>query len=126
MTELQAEALDAVHFTAREHALELRLRPGDVLLVNNFAALHARAGFADDDSHDRAKSKARRTRHLLRLWLRNERRRWPTPPGPAGGHLERIAWECYGDHDRRRELAVWDVDRSPPELRVEHRRASCA
>lgn len=58
---------------------------------------------------------------MLRLWLRNERRMWPTPPA-----LRRLAWECYGDHARRRELAVWDVDGSPPELRVNHRRASCA
>ncbi|KAL2267138.1 hypothetical protein VTJ83DRAFT_4415 [Remersonia thermophila] len=114
MTEPQAEALDAVHFLAEEHALELRLRRGDVLLVNNLAALHARAAFADDPARGRR-------RHLLRLWLRSEDRRWPTPPA-----LERLAWEVYGDHAWRRERAVWDVERSPPELRVKHRRASCA
>ncbi|KAL1836996.1 hypothetical protein VTJ49DRAFT_4399 [Mycothermus thermophilus] len=114
MTELQAEALDAVHFLAKEHALELRLQRGDMLLINNFAALHARASFADDPARDRR-------RHLLRLWLRNEEKRWPTPPA-----LERLAWEVYGEHEWRKERKVWDVERSPPELRVKHRRASCA
>ncbi|KAK4234547.1 hypothetical protein C8A03DRAFT_47141 [Achaetomium macrosporum] len=99
MSELQAEVLDAVYFLAKEHALELRLRRGDMLVFNNFSMLHARSGFADE-----AQGKKR---HMLRLWLRND-------------------WECYGDHEWRKELACWDVDRSPPELRVKHRRASCA
>jgi hypothetical protein len=76
--------------------------------------LHARSGFADDEAQGRK-------RHMLRLWLRNEQRMWTTPRA-----LERVSWECYGDHAWRRELSVWDVDRSPPELRVKHRRASCA
>jgi hypothetical protein len=117
MSELQAEALDAVYFLAKEHSLEIRLRKGDMLLFNNFAMLHARSGFADDAARGLQ-------RHMLRLWLRNERRMWRTETRNA--QLERIAWECYGDHDRRRELAVWDIDRSPPELRVQHRRSSCA
>jgi hypothetical protein len=46
---------------------------------------------------------------------------WTTPRA-----LERISWECYGDHAWRKELSVWDIESSPPELRVKHRRASCA
>ncbi|GAB1319225.1 TauD/TfdA-like domain-containing protein [Madurella fahalii] len=114
MTELQAEALDAVYFLAKEHALEVRLQKGDMLVFNNFAMLHARSGFADDEARGLR-------RHMLRLWLRNEERMWKTPR-----ELERVSWECYGDHEWRRELKVWDIDRSPPELRVKHRRASCA
>ncbi|KXX78006.1 hypothetical protein MMYC01_201723 [Madurella mycetomatis] len=114
MTELQAEALDAVYFLAKEHALEIRLQRGDMLLFNNFAMLHARSGFADDEARGMK-------RHMLRLWLRNEERMWKTPR-----QLERISWECYGDNEWRRQLRVWDIDRSPPELRVNHRRASCA
>ncbi|KAK3294537.1 uncharacterized protein B0H64DRAFT_189707 [Chaetomium fimeti] len=114
MTELQAEALDAVYFLAKEHAVEVALQKGDMLVFNNFAMLHARSGFADDAA-------AGRSRHMLRLWLRNERLMWKTPPA-----LERISWECYGDHEWRRELSVWDIESSPPELRVKHRRASCA
>ncbi|KAJ4300109.1 hypothetical protein N0V88_002778 [Collariella sp. IMI 366227] len=114
MSELQAEALDAVYFLAKEHAVEIRLQKGDMLVFNNFAMLHARSGFADDEARGLK-------RHMLRLWLRNEERMWKTPR-----ELERISWECYGDHEWRRELSVWDVERSPPELRVKHRRASCA
>lgn len=113
MTELQAEALDAVYFLAKQHAVEIRLQPGDMLLFNNFAMLHARSGFTDDASEGRQ-------RHMLRLWLRNEQRMWKTPR-----ELERISWECYGDHEWRRN-GVWDIEASPPELRVKHRRASCA
>jgi hypothetical protein len=114
MSELQAEALDAVYFLAKQHALEVRLRKGDMLLFNNFAMFHARSGFADDEEKGLK-------RHMLRLWLRNEQRMWKTPR-----ELERISWECYGEHKWRKELRVWDIERSPPELRVEHRRASCA
>ncbi|KAH6632112.1 hypothetical protein F5144DRAFT_573093 [Chaetomium tenue] len=113
MTELQAEALDTVYFLAKHHAVEVRLQPGDMLLFNNFAMLHARSGFTDDASEGRQ-------RHMLRLWLRNEQRMWKTPR-----ELERISWECYGDHEWRQN-SVWDIEASPPELRVKHRRASCA
>ncbi|KAK3688260.1 hypothetical protein B0T22DRAFT_375277 [Podospora appendiculata] len=111
LTEEQAEALDMVYFLAREHAVEVRLRKGDLQVVNNFAMLHARSSFVDGP-HAR--------RHMLRLWLRCEERAWPTPSA-----LEKVAWECYGDHEYRRN-AIWDIERSPPELRIKHRRASCA
>ncbi|KAH6856310.1 hypothetical protein B0I37DRAFT_367077 [Chaetomium sp. MPI-CAGE-AT-0009] len=114
MTELQAEALDAVYFLAKEHALEIALQRGDMLVFNNFAMLHARSGFADNAADGLQ-------RHMLRLWLRNERLMWKVPPA-----LERISWEVYGDHQWRQQLAVWDIESSPPELRVKHRRASCA
>lgn len=111
MTEIQAEALDTVYFLAKQHAVEIKLRKGDIEIFNNFAMLHARSGFADD---------ANSRRHMLRLWLRNEELKWPTPRP-----LERLSWECYGDNEYRKN-AIWDIDRSPPELRVKHRRASCA
>lgn len=47
ITEAQAEALDAVHFTAEKHALALEFRPGDIQFVNNLSIFHARAGFRD-------------------------------------------------------------------------------
>ncbi|KAK0714703.1 hypothetical protein B0H67DRAFT_489444 [Lasiosphaeris hirsuta] len=111
MTEAQAEALDMVYFLAKEHAVEIALRKGDIQIFNNFAMLHARSSFTDD---------ATARRHMLRLWLRNEDLRWPTPRP-----LERLSWECYGDNAYRQN-AIWDIERSPPELRVKHRRASCA
>jgi len=112
MSELQAEALDTVYFLAKQHAVELVLKKGDIEIFNNFAMLHARSGFSDT-----ADSK----RHMLRLWLRNRERMWPTPK-----ELEQVGWEVYGDNEYRRNLAVWDIERSPPELRIKHKRASCA
>jgi len=111
MTEIQAEALDTVYFIAKQHALEITLRKGDILVLNNFAMLHARSGFVDS---------ATSSRHMLRLWLRNEERKWATPQA-----LERLSWECFGDHEYRKN-AIWDIERSPLELRVSHRRSSCA
>ncbi|KAK0627473.1 hypothetical protein B0T14DRAFT_512679 [Immersiella caudata] len=112
MTEIQAEALDTVYFLAKQHALEITLHKGDIQIFNNFAMLHARNSFVDGEVENK--------RHMLRLWLRNEERKWAVPRA-----LQRLSWECYGDHEWRKN-AVWDAERSPPELRVKYRRASCA
>lgn len=118
MTELQAEALDAVHFAAEAVAVRVELRPGDVEVVNNFAMMHSRSAFRDEGG---------RRRHMLRLWLRNEEMRWELPDEttPGGNVLGRLSWEAYGEHQWRRGR-VWHVDGSPAELGVVHRRASCA
>lgn len=47
MTEEQAEAIDAVHFTDVKHQLAINLRPGDIEIFNNMALFHARKGFVD-------------------------------------------------------------------------------
>lgn len=47
ITEAQAEALDAVHFTAEKNAVALQFRQGDVQYVNNLSIFHARGGFTD-------------------------------------------------------------------------------
>ncbi|KAK5660570.1 hypothetical protein OQA88_13124 [Cercophora sp. LCS_1] len=109
MTEIQAEALDTIYFLAKKHALEIHLAKGDIEIFNNFAMLHARSSFADDGVNQR---------HMLRLWLRNEELKWGTPKA-----LEGISEECYGQTGMER---VWDVERSPPELRVKFKRQSCA
>ncbi|KAK3390087.1 hypothetical protein B0H63DRAFT_107041 [Podospora didyma] len=116
MTEAQAEALDMVYFLAKEFAVEIVLRKGDIQVFNNFAMLHARSSFADDDT---------RRRHMLRLWLRNDERKWVPPQDGSARALEKISWECYGNNEYRQH-AIWDIEKSPPELRIKHRRASCA
>ena len=117
ITELQAEALDAVHFAAQAVAVCITLQPGDMEVFNNFAMLHARSRFVDEGTQ---------RRHMLQLWLRNEEMRWTLPREGKGAEvLERLSWECYGEHEWRMGR-VWDVESSPVELRVKHRRASCA
>lgn len=58
------EALDAFeHFAnSPDIYLEMMLEPGEALFQNNFATMHARTAFEDDEA-------AGFKRHLLRLWL---------------------------------------------------------
>ncbi|EDR11252.1 uncharacterized protein LACBIDRAFT_233103 [Laccaria bicolor S238N-H82] len=70
ITEAQAEALDAVHFLAEKYSLGLNFQKGDIQYINSMGLLHARDSFKDS---------AEKTRHLIRLWLRNDEFAWRTP-----------------------------------------------
>ncbi|CAK7237948.1 hypothetical protein SBRCBS47491_010217 [Sporothrix bragantina] len=70
ITEAQAEALDAVHFTAERNAVALHFHQGDIQYANNLSIFHARGAFTDS---------AEKQRHLVRLWLRDPENAWPTP-----------------------------------------------
>jgi hypothetical protein len=94
MTEVQAEAIDMVHFTALKHCVVMLLQKGDIQLVNNLACQHARNAFVDNPSQ---------RRHIIRLWLRNEELAWPTPEP-----LKKTWEEKYGDSERRK-IATWNV-----------------
>ncbi|KAK4703941.1 hypothetical protein P7C70_g2278, partial [Phenoliferia sp. Uapishka_3] len=63
ITKEQHVALDALHFTAESHALDIDLQPGDLEYANNLLIFHARTSSEDSAEH---------TRHLLRMWVRNE------------------------------------------------------
>lgn len=47
ITEAQAEALDALHFTAEKSAVALHFQAGDIQFVNNLSIFHARGSFTD-------------------------------------------------------------------------------
>jgi hypothetical protein len=111
MTEIQAEALDMVHFTARKHQLAIKLQRGDIEVFNNFALFHARNGFVDDRSS---------TRHMIRLWLKSKDFAWETPEP-----LLKSSWEIYGSSEYR-AIGKWDVHRAPPINRKLTRRMSCS
>jgi len=70
ITEAQAEALDALHFTAERFSLGLDFQQGDVQYVNNLVTFHARDEFKDTPEQQR---------HLVRLWLRDPEYAWETP-----------------------------------------------
>ncbi|KAF8649399.1 hypothetical protein AX16_005840 [Volvariella volvacea WC 439] len=70
ITEAQAEALDAIHFLAEKYSLGLNFQKGDIQYINSLGLLHARDAFKDDAEY---------TRHLIRLWLRNDELAWKTP-----------------------------------------------
>lgn len=63
LTDRQRAAMDALDAVLERPgvSLDMRLRPGDLQLVNNFHLLHARSAFADGNGG--------RGRLLLRLWL---------------------------------------------------------
>lgn len=119
MSEVQAEALDMVYFLAKEHALTIELQKGDMQIFNNFAMLHARNSFVDEPLEGKK-------RHMLRLWLRNEEKAWKAEDSEG---LEKVGREVYKweQEEWRREVGTkWDIEMSPPELRVDFKRASCA
>ncbi|RPA98688.1 Clavaminate synthase-like protein [Choiromyces venosus 120613-1] len=97
MTDAQADALDAVHFTADKHALTLDDgQLGDILFWNNMSIVHARQGFVDGGPINQK-------RHLLRLWLRNEELAWKTP------EVLQSAWRvAYGSDDVSEEK--WPIE----------------
>ncbi|KAK3998133.1 hypothetical protein QBC44DRAFT_354074 [Cladorrhinum sp. PSN332] len=85
ITEAQAEALDALHFTAEKYAVSLDFHQGDIQYVNNLSIFHARAGFVDSEE---------KQRHLVRLWLRDPELAWKTPESQQK-HWDRV----YGGVD---------------------------
>ena len=133
MTEIQAEALDMVHFTAAKHALTMRLQRGDIQLLNNLAVMHARSAFVDgseqvdaavdgatNDAAETAEWQVRR-RHMIRLWLRNEEMAWETP------EALRSVWEQkYGPLSERVRNAKWAVVPELSRRRVIRKVDSCS
>lgn len=74
ISEAQAEALDAIEFTAQKHTTVMRLKKGDIQLQHNLATIHGRRAFTNPDDSPFL------GRHLLRLWIRDEELAWSTPP----------------------------------------------
>jgi len=111
MTKVQAEALDMVHFTALKNCLTMRLKRGDIQLINNLAIQHARSEFRDSSLQ---------RRHIIRLWLRNEKLAWETPEG-----LQKTWFEKYGQSERRKN-AKWNFLPGATRERMLYRRDSCS
>ncbi|KAK0458498.1 uncharacterized protein EV420DRAFT_359644 [Desarmillaria tabescens] len=89
ISEAQAEALDALHFAAEKHSLGLNFQKGDIQYINSLGLLHSRDAFRDDEEH---------TRHLIRLWLRNDELAWKTP-GPLQ-HIWKRLYSVSPDDQR--------------------------
>jgi hypothetical protein len=111
MSEVQAEALDMVHFLSKKYCLTMRLQRGDIQLVNNLAIQHAREEFFDSRSQ---------RRHIIRLWLRNEKLAWKTPDG-----LKATWHEKYGESQRRKN-ARWNILPGATRERALYRSDSCS
>lgn len=70
LTSDQKHALQRVCEVARSTELRLKLETGCLLFLNNWALLHRRDAYQDDD---------RTCRHMVRLWLRNTQLGWAVP-----------------------------------------------
>ncbi|KAI0451765.1 Clavaminate synthase-like protein [Xylaria acuta] len=66
----QKEALALLQQTATAQQIRLPACQGDMVFINNWGVLHARDSYQDDSTA---------TRHLVRLWLRNEELGWEIP-----------------------------------------------
>jgi hypothetical protein len=73
-TETQEKALAAYQATARQIYFDMEFRPGDIQFLHNHVALHTRTAFEDWPDPDRK-------RHLMRLWLAEDRGGRPVAPG---------------------------------------------
>ena len=97
LTGAQRSALDLLDEVCDELALEFAMRPGEVLIANNYDVLHARSAFADsgDDAG----------RLMLRLWLSLPGGR-PLPPAFAAtreyrhSYARHRAWEEAATQER--------------------------
>ncbi|KAG2192184.1 hypothetical protein INT47_001595 [Mucor saturninus] len=69
ISEAQAEALDALHFTAEKFNLGLQFQKGDMQFINNLSIFHARDSYTDSEKN---------VRHLLRHWIHPENA-WELP-----------------------------------------------
>lgn len=96
LSEAQAEAIDAVHFTARKLQLSIPLEKGDIRFINNMGLLHGRECYYDADGSSESR------RQVLRLWLRNHELQWKLPPDLQ------VAWaRIFDDSDRP---VRWDLE----------------
>ncbi|KAK5994101.1 Taurine hydroxylase-like protein SAT17 [Cladobotryum mycophilum] len=94
ITEAQAEALDALHFTAEKYRVSLDFHKGDIQFANNLSIFHARDGFRDS---------AEKQRHLVRLWLRDPELAWEHPE-----YLDEIWTRLY--HEVKPENSVFPLE----------------
>lgn len=95
LTERQAAALDALHFTAMSSACILRYKKGDIVFFNNRRVLHGRQEFQDDEASQR---------HMLRLWLRDEELAEPVP-----GCLDRLWKQVFSENETGVEEDAWPL-----------------
>ena len=67
-TEHEDKALNVFESSANDEnlSIDIRLKQGDVLFLNNYMVLHGRTGFHDNPSSS--------SRHLMKLWIKSEGR----------------------------------------------------
>lgn len=117
LTKEQHLALDALHFTAESASLDIDLQPGDLEFFNNLTVFHARTASEDSPQNTyvllpfahRVKTDIIRdkSRHLLRIWLRNESHQ--TPRGPTQKRWDGLEASEVKFPVEAWPLEAWDV-----------------
>lgn len=95
ITDIQADALDALHFSALKHCIRHRPVNGELQIINNLSVVHCREHFVDPDNES--------GRHLMRIWLRND--------DIYHANLDHVLTRVFGDvfAPARIERAKWEV-----------------
>ncbi|KAI0017830.1 Clavaminate synthase-like protein [Xylariomycetidae sp. FL0641] len=70
LTSAQQEALGLLQQAADRNRMRLPVQAGDMVFLNNWAFLHSREAYQDHKTSER---------HIVRLWLRNEKHAWDIP-----------------------------------------------
>lgn len=86
----QKHALERLSSAAYRSELRLELVGGDILFFNNWALLHRRDAYTDDEET---------SRHMVRLWLRNSEIGWPVPQSFMPPWLA-----AYGENSQVKQL----------------------
>jgi hypothetical protein len=107
----QAEALDAIHFIALKHSISIHGQPGDIQFINNLGIVHGREAFQDDELN---------RRHIMRLWLRNDKLAWSLPPDLQIAH-ERT----FGANEDLEDLWPVEPPRRKPIVPLLRHEGSC-
>ncbi|KAK4170967.1 hypothetical protein QBC36DRAFT_340879 [Triangularia setosa] len=108
LTSERIAALNRVQEAATRVNLRIVPQAGDLLFINNFAVLHARAGFVDspDDVWNQ--------RYIMRLWLHDSHKGWESAPV-----LQRKLDETFDLSPA--EKAYWtkdEMDKVAPGMRI--------
>jgi hypothetical protein len=93
------DALGVIESLARESQLRIRIKPGDMVYVNNYAMLHSRESFEDSDE---------KIRHVVRMWLRNPATAWSLPRELAEGNRR-----VFEDMDLPEQWAIEEMPKLP-------------
>ena len=98
LTDLQADALDTIHFVAAENSLGLPQRKGDIHLINNRTYFHAREAYGSHSTDSK--------RHLMKLILMDSE---------FGCTLPQILNDRWGNlFNYQHHLGKWALEKDQP------------
>lgn len=92
-------ALKALRDSAWEHGFQLDTQSGDILLINNLSIMHARSAFSEDAAESVS-------RHVMRLWLKDETSSWPI--AEDFGYLNQEEYKTRAEDQTLYTVGEWE------------------